>query len=281
VTPSPQFSTPTPSSHHQNSFFTSSPHSLPHPPSPTPPRQDISQRVAHYNEILTNRENQTKLRMEELRYQLYEEEMRECTFRPQITQVAAKLSYYPPPSSGNSHPAEDDFYSMDGQSIDSNSTAPAFERLYQQKNKIPKSIAEKKHRTQEERELDGCTFTPQIFHSKSYSDKTTATATQQKPVKTTTNIPFSADGPDREGEYELERQSSDDTYERLNEMSTKNSIIEIMRERQYSAEKKIEEPSSSKTPPPPPPPEPKGYAESVQRYDLHFPFLDRINVVLE
>lgn len=254
-----QFSTPTPASPNQKSF-TSSPHSLPCPHSPTPPRQGISQRVAHYNEILTNRENQTKLRMEELRYQLYEEEMRECTFRPQITQVAAKLSYYPP-SSGGTHP-EDDFYSVDGQSIDSNSSTPAYERLYQQKNKIPKSIIEKKHRTQEERELDGCTFTPQIFHSKNQSDKT-----QQKLAKTTTNIPFS-DETDISEEYQLERQSSDDTYEKLKELSTKNSIIEIMRERQYLAERNIEEPSPSKTPPPPPPPEPKGYAESVQRYDL-------------
>jgi hypothetical protein len=298
TTPPPlrQYSSPPPHSSHPLP-----PQSLSLPLSPnTQPRQDISQRVAHYNDILANRENQTKLRMEELRYQLYEEEMRECTFRPQITQVAAKLSYYPPHLSAGATPAaaagEDDFYSMDGETVDSNcSSVPAYERLYQQKNKIPKSIIEKRHRSLEERELEGCTFTPQIFHSSKTQAPQSQSTRKAKSVKsTTTNIPFSegTDGSDRhspphahregedeeEEEYGVERQSSEETYEKLNEMSTKTSIIELMRGsgRPYSEkthheqQEQQEQTSFPKSPPPPPPPapEPKGYAESVHRYSM-------------
>lgn len=204
-------------------------------------RQDISQRVASYNEVLTQRENQTKVRMEELRYQLYEDEMRECTFRPQITEVANKLSYYPP--SAVPQPDEES-HSIDG-SVDSGLSLPAYERLYQQKNKIPKSILEKRHPTREERELEGCTFAPHIYRPKSVPG-------MRKDETTTTVKPLYSKS--KEGDSD-----SEETYQKLNEISTKNSIIELMRERQQS--QSPQEAESVK----PLPSQPKGYAESVQR----------------
>lgn len=53
------------------------------------------ERVKNYNEILSAREKETQLRMEELRASLYEDEMRECTFKPQITITAEKLGGVP------------------------------------------------------------------------------------------------------------------------------------------------------------------------------------------
>ncbi len=88
--------------------------------------------------------------MEELRYQLYEETMKECTFNPQITNVATKVQRnVPSPNSQGFHQAS--------------ASDPVYLRLYRQKDQLPRSITEKKHRTHEERELDGCTFAPTIY----------------------------------------------------------------------------------------------------------------------
>jgi hypothetical protein len=225
--------------------------------------------------------------MEELRYQLYEEEMRECTFRPQITEVASRLSSYPPALQSHEEAEDASTHSFDNESFHSGSAVgvPAYERLYHQKNKVPKSIMEKRHRSREERELDGCTFAPQLFHTKNHSETS---------KRSSTNITQSRRGTldQREGESEehdgediygredqgedeedeeeeegqrLRRQSSIETFDILNERSTKNSIIELMR---GGLQDRHQQPAQQPEPPPPPPPpvsEPKGYAESIHR----------------
>jgi hypothetical protein len=236
--------------------------------------------------------------MEELRYQLYEEEMRECTFRPQITEVASRLGSSYPPAVLQSNDEESVSYSFDNESFHSGGGGgggggsgsgvgglPAYERLYHQKNKIPKSIAEKRHRTREERELDGCTFTPQLFHTKTEHAKRSSTNLSPSRRSFEQRHLVGEDGDEaREGDREedeeeeedevegegerreerLKRQSSIETFEILNERSTKNSIIELMRG--GKREQPQQQPGPESPPPPPPPPhEPKGYAESVHR----------------
>lgn len=144
--------------------------------SPVSKREAKRERVAMYNRVLSEREKATQEHMEELRTSIYLETMKECTFKPTITAVAARHGGVPfaietlqkmalnedirDRRRTDSEPSE--LESGFNIALTPNGVT-VFDRLYSQKDKVPKSIAQEKHRPIEARELDGCTFVPQLY----------------------------------------------------------------------------------------------------------------------
>jgi hypothetical protein len=146
--------------------------------SPMSKREAKRERVAVYNRVLSEREKATQARMEELRTSIYMETMKECTFKPTITNTAIKHGGVPFAMETLQKMAlnEDikDRKRRDSEASESERVfnieltadgVTVFDRLYSQKDKVPKSIAQEKHRPMEARELDGCTFEPKLYKS--------------------------------------------------------------------------------------------------------------------
>ena len=243
----------------------------------------LSQRIINYNQVLEERNKLSKVRMEELRYQLYEEQMRECTFRPHITHNVAYLNQHQ--QNQNQYQRDENDGDDDDVTNNSLSLLPAYERLYQQKDKLPKSIQENKHRLTGEKELDECTFRPNIHHTRNNNNKNNNSMQKSNhhnhknnnnesndennfnEFVTNTKIPFQknydseSETDETHSHSEFSSLNTSINFEKIIENSTKNSIIEIMKERYESNEATIPLP-------PPPPPQPKGYSESIQRYSF-------------
>ena len=115
----------------------------------------LSRRIQNYNKVLTERELMTNNKLEMLRENLFQKEMEECTFQPRITSRAQKM--------------KEKEMVHDDQSIESTSHSKVYDRLYANKDTIPRSIAEQKHEPTADRGLSECTFVPNLLrdnHSK-------------------------------------------------------------------------------------------------------------------
>lgn len=116
----------------------------------------MNRRIQSYNKVLTEREVLANNRLEMLRESLIQKEMQECTFQPRISATAQKL--------------KDKEREM-SQSVlidESGSVAPVprvYDRLYAEKDSVPRSIAQEKHAPSSTRGLDECTFVPQLVHA--------------------------------------------------------------------------------------------------------------------
>lgn len=100
-----------------------------------------------------------------LRKQLADQEKSECTFKPTIF---TRNSFAALNLSGESHvvgkwPEEVD-YSYGSHNNHSSNGKSRFERLYALKDKVPESIAMQKHKSFQERDMEGCTFAPNVPH---------------------------------------------------------------------------------------------------------------------
>jgi hypothetical protein len=192
-------------------------------PNQTKPKVATESRISSYNSTLAARETQTRQRLENIKLTLYEKEMQECTFRPQITNNAAKLAVkynnyveklletitasnganedVNDQVDGNNSLAEENENENEMNSIQSEgdnmsqssrslAALPAYERLYKQKDKLPLSVVREKHRTREEVELDGVTFTPNIEKSFYHKYVTEVTNNENSMVQSKSIIPF-------------------------------------------------------------------------------------------
>lgn len=98
--------------------------------------------------------------MEELRVSLNNEEMKECTFRPQINNYPRYLLHQ---DDEEATPAASDASVAECASVMTGDTnASVYDRLYSLKDRVPRSIEAQKHRPTAEKELEGCTFSPDV-----------------------------------------------------------------------------------------------------------------------
>lgn len=165
-----------------------------------------NQQVRKYNDLLSNREVQNQQRLANLKASLIEKEMQECTFHPKIAPSSTKLAARHVSNTFTSTLAPDVFFDdehvddsyiprsptkesdkggdkggraldQDKESLQTNSAKnvsiaesalnmPVHQRLYMQKDKVPRSIEEGKHKTREEEELEGATFAPSLSAKK-------------------------------------------------------------------------------------------------------------------
>jgi hypothetical protein len=114
----------------------------------------LSRRIQSYNKVLTDREIMAQNRLELLRESLIQKEMEECTFQPRISSTAQKLREK---EMSQSTPLDDS----------SNTTIPVkvYDRLYAEKDTLPRSIAQDKHEPSSNRGLEECTFAPKLMHA--------------------------------------------------------------------------------------------------------------------
>jgi len=115
----------------------------------------MSRKIQSYNKVLTDREILANNRLELLRESLIQKEMEECTFQPRISNTAHQLK---------AKEMANQSAQLDDASV---STVPVkvYDRLYAEKDTVPRSIAQDKHEHSSNRGLDECTFTPKLIHS--------------------------------------------------------------------------------------------------------------------
>ena len=240
--------------------------------------------------------------MDELRAAIYEETMRECTFKPTITRNAERhggVSFAAESLQKNRSAAkEDGLRRSDSDPLSGSDeqhsvavcpeTVTVFDRLYSQKDKVPKSIAADKHRTIEEREMDGCTFAPQLYKPFHQTTGVRRTRSLSPPVRRSssprTYRVATAAGPRRVSVARMinsvyasgdenslssppggvRRSKVTRRADSLSDMIFGNAT-EIPFANSGDADENDEGEMTNIEPPPPPPMEPKGYSTSIQR----------------
>jgi hypothetical protein len=105
-----------------------------------------------------SREERTAL----LRKQLADREKSECTFKPTLYTKSSFAALNATSYSPCGEWADEVDYSYGSLGDAGALGKPRFERLYALKDKLPESIVQQKHKSFQEREMEGCTFAPRV-----------------------------------------------------------------------------------------------------------------------
>jgi hypothetical protein len=209
----------------------------------------LSRRIQSYNKVLTDREVTANKRMEMLRESLIQKEMEECTFQPTISNAAHKLK--------GKEIIEGQQLDDSGSVVSIASSVKVYDRLYAEKDTVPRSIAQDKHEPSSNRGLDECTFIPNVNHTQHSSSSSTTrsgdgsstAAPDIPPVKQRRQSRMEKDMVNFFGDLELESG---------NQQVFQPAFPEDNKKKSNKSKPQKEEPVK-------PPTAPRGYSDSIKR----------------